>query len=284
MRLGKKKWNKLKNKLVLLESYKYKLRDKEEEINILNNHINDISLSHSFALEKLTNVTKELEIERNTKNRVSAPFSLAHWYEDDLNQDSNASIDYHERGNFNDDSRMTENHMINHCSPKEDSKLTLQDELEMLNYDVNDFGDDGGDIFGSGHKINKSLHHEENELARIFHNETFDQEDHDIEECKTPVKKQISYNSNSDEKVLTNKDLIIDDLKNKLKIEREIKESYQKKSVDYMIDFIKAEKRRKEIEIYLGIKNKRKRGKAILYFLAAFIAFVLIVLYWIIYN
>lgn len=215
---------------------------------------------------------------------MSAPFSLASRYNDDFDHDSNTSIDYNERGNFNDDSRMTDRDMISHRSPPDDNKLTLQDELEMLNYETNEFNEDGDEIFGTRNKMDKSIRHEDTELARIFNNETFDQEDHDIEEFKTPVKKLKNKKSGSDEKVLTDKDCIIEDLKKKLEIEREVKENYQKKSVDYMIDFIKAEKRRKEIEIYLGIKNKRKRGKAILYFLIGFIAFVLLVLYWIIFN
>lgn len=270
-----------------MESYKYKLRDKEEEISILNNHINDISLSHSFTLEKLTNMTRELEFEKSSKVRMSAPFSLADRYEDDFNHDSNASIDYHERGNFNDESRMTDREMMSSRSPPDDNKLTLQDELEMLNYEGNEFNEDGDEIFGSANKMNKSINHDDTELARIFHNDTFDQEDHDIEEFKTPEKKKKNKDKDktiSDEKVLTDKDCIIEDLKKKLEIEREVKENYQKKSVDYMIDFIKAEKRRKEIEIYLGIKHKRNQGKTVLYFLVGFVAFVLFVLYWIIFN
>ena len=58
---------------------------------------------------------------------------------------------------------------------------------------------------------------------------------------------------------MTDKDLVIMDLERKLSIEREIKETYQKKSLEYMINYIKAEKRRKEIELYLGIKRKARQ-------------------------
>ena len=43
---------------------------------------------------------------------------------------------------------MTDKEIMNHDSPDESHKLTLQDELEMLNYEGNEF-DDGDDIFGS---------------------------------------------------------------------------------------------------------------------------------------
>jgi len=52
----------------------------------------------------------------------------------------------------------------------------------------------------------------------------------------------------------------IADLEKKVEIEKEMKENYYKKYTEYMTNFIKAEKRRKEIEVYLGIK-KRQQSK-----------------------
>lgn len=77
--LRDKEIKKLQNKLVALESYRLKLRDREEEIQILNNHINDITHSHSFAVEKLQSVTKELEKERMSSKRISRPINMSHF-------------------------------------------------------------------------------------------------------------------------------------------------------------------------------------------------------------
>jgi len=67
-----------------------------------------------------------------------------------------------------------------------------------------------------------------------------------------------------------NKDSIIQELQKKLEMETEVKMDYQKKSSQYMIDYIKAEKQRKEIEIYTGIKNQLKKRR-ITYFLIVMI-------------
>jgi hypothetical protein len=246
----------------VLESYKLKLRDREEEIQILNNHINDITHSHSFAVEKLQSVSKELEKERLSSKRISQPINMSHFApcinEDDFEK-GNTSVAYSERGNFMDESEIHGDKEQTHHH--NESKFTLQDELGALNMDENDFGDVEDEMLFSRNTSYELHQNDDWEMGRLFNNSPFGY----IEEKKHPPRSPPGKHSPQNEgykigkSYYSEKDVMIEDLRKQLELEKEIKENYQKKSVDYMFDYIKAEKRRKEIEIYLGIKRKAKK-------------------------
>jgi hypothetical protein len=68
--------------------------------------------------------------------------------EDDFDSQSNRSIDYSERGNFMNESAISNRQPRHHRKKSETSKMTLQDELGMLNLNGDNFGDDDdNDIF-----------------------------------------------------------------------------------------------------------------------------------------
>jgi len=57
-------FKKLQKKVTRLESCKSKLKEREEEVSILTNHLDEINNSHNSALEKVQSLAIELEREK----------------------------------------------------------------------------------------------------------------------------------------------------------------------------------------------------------------------------
>jgi hypothetical protein len=248
----------------MLESYKHRLRDKDEEIGILESHLDEMNTSHSYALEEVKTLKYELEHEKNIIRRFSVPgnpFAVGGLDEDNFNSEHNRSVDISERGNFMNESDIIDRECRDQHRPNDMCRVSLHDELNMLNIDANDLEDNF--IYESRNTSDEFQDNDDLELA-IYNDTPFTQP----EECKnspaksgfSPHHKSNTYKLNLENSPNVNeKDIKISGLKKKLAIEKEMKESYQKKYTDYMLNYIKSEKRRKEIEIYLGIKQKQRR-------------------------
>ena len=234
-----------------------------------------------MAVEKLQNLEQE-KVHNESLKRISRPeIPMLGSLASEMLYENNRDIDYNERGHIMDQSDiLDEDEERKQVRPPEVSKLTLHDELGMLNFEENDFGEtEENMIFENKTGSSELMQDKDIELGQIFNNDS--DEDARIRQV-TPRETEKQLNDNPNDNVesptgVTSKDLIIKDLKKKIEIEIEIKENYQRKSVEYMIDYIKAEKRRKEIEVYLGIKKRKFRSN--LKGIAIIVAIVIVIIF-----
>ena len=146
------------------------MRDKEEEISILTGHLDEINSTHSFALEKMQSLSKELEREKIFFMWISAPYNpyaASEFDENDFQSENNISIDFaSERGNLMDQDSIIQHEHKALEDPNEESNLTLQDELGMLNLEEND-------VFESRNALYALHDHNDIELGEIVQDSPF---------------------------------------------------------------------------------------------------------------
>ncbi|CAI2360317.1 unnamed protein product [Moneuplotes crassus] len=257
----------LNKKLLRLEKFKLQCRDKDEEIAILNSHLDEMNSSHSYAMEKVQSLSRELDRERNLSKKFKHNFNP--YSSPDLEENSpeefDRSVDFSsERGNLMNESSILEQDSKERHQDGDTANLTLEDELGMLGLEGDNF--ENNDIFEPRQAL-YSLHDDQSEveLCDISPEAPFptleEKKYSPYEESKTARNLNNAFCLSKDDGIeVSLKDVRIADLEKKVEIEKEMKENYYKKYTEYMTNFIKAEKRRKEIEVYLGIK-KRQQSK-----------------------
>lgn len=227
---------KLNSKLHKLEKYKIELQDKDAEISVLSTHLDEMNSSHSYAMEKVQTLSRELTKEKNLTKKIQQNF-----YELNDPEEANRSIDFSsERGNLMDQSDI----MGEHPHIEEDQNLTLEDELGMLGL--------------------------EEDTDAIFEN-TNDAYALDIEEGKNfaeispeapfPLLEEQKLSPSLENPPVKNLTKKFESPNSKGKSENPDLETQNLKYSDYMADFIKADKKRKEFEVYLKNKKRQKRRK-----------------------
>mmetsp|Transcript_29744 Transcript_29744/g.26320 ORF Transcript_29744/g.26320 Transcript_29744/m.26320 type:complete len:304 (+) Transcript_29744:108-1019(+) len=216
---------KLEQKVEKLENYKTKLRDKDQEISTLIYHLDEVNSLNNIAIEKVQDLTKELEREKTISKRINVtydPYNCPEPDEEILQNLNDRSIDIgSERGNLMGQSFISEPDNERH-NQNDYSEFTLQDELGMLNIDKSHLEDH--EIF-DGRNSNYSFHEDDIELGDLSPEQYPHFEERKISGRNNSY--QLADQNSPENNEISFKDLRILQLQKKLQFEQEKKKDSQ---------------------------------------------------------
>jgi len=129
----------------------------------LNSQIDEISNSHSFAVETLQSLRQELAHERSSSKRLSLPFPANLGPSLNESDFQNISVDCSGIEDTND-------HNVN-----DESRFNLQDELGTLDIEGNNFnGDDPSMFYSQNSTLYELNNNDDYELGQLLDDNPFD--------------------------------------------------------------------------------------------------------------